>query len=174
MRIKSVTNRIQRSHLCPTVALLIFCWASVTTVAQAEDSGLQQPNKVGAAWVYSTQGEYNNVKLDLVDAIESYGMVVSYTAHAASMLERTSGAVGAMKKVYDFADILLFCKANTTYDLTLANPHNIVLCPYAIAVYSLREDKDTVYISFRKPNLNIPEWAVVHDMLEEIVSEVID
>ena len=133
-----------------------------------------QPNKSGAAWVYSTQGEYNNVRDDLVDAIESYGMVVSYTAHAAAMLERTAGAVGAIKQVYEFADILLFCKANTTYDLTLANPHNIVLCPYGIAVYSLREDKDTVYISFRKPNLNIPEWAAVHHLLEEIVSEVVD
>jgi len=156
---------IQRNSLISAAALLIF-WAACAT-AHAQDSDRQQAEKSGAAWVYSTQGEYHNVKQDLVDAIESYGMVVSYTAHAAAMLERTAGAVG-------FADILLFCKANTTYDLTLANPHNIVLCPYAIAVYSLREEKGRVYVSFRKPNLDIPEWAVVHQLLEEIVSEVID
>jgi len=164
--------RNQRKRFCSLAILLFFGAASVS--AQAGESAGLQPDKSGAAWVYKTQGEYHNVKEDLVDAIESYGMVVSYTAHAAAMLERTAGAVGAIKKVYDFADILLFCKANTTYDLTLANPHNIVLCPYAIAVYTLREDKDTVYISFRKPNLDIPEWAVVHQLLEEIVSEVIE
>jgi len=125
MLIKPVINRDQRSRLWPVIALFIFCSPALTT---ADDSGQQQPIKSGAAWVYSTQGEYHNIKQDLVDAIESYGMVVSYTAHAAAMLERTAGAVGAIKKVYDFADILLFCKANTTYDLTLANPHNIVLC----------------------------------------------
>lgn len=156
-----------------SIATLLFFYVACAGL-QANEPTSQQPDKSGAAWVYSTQGEYNNVRDDLVDAIESYGMVVSYTAHAAAMLERTAGAVGAIKQVYDFADILLFCKANTTYDLTLANPHNIVLCPYAIAVYSLREDKDTVYISFRKPNLDIPEWAVVHQLLEEIVSEVIE
>jgi uncharacterized protein (DUF302 family) len=174
MTIKPTTNRIQRGRCWLIAALLTLCAANLTAAAHAQNSGPQAPDKSGAAWVYSTQGEYNNVKLDLVDAIESYGMVVSYTAHAASMLERTSGAVGAMKQVYDFADILLFCKANTTYDLTLANPHNIVLCPYSISVYSLREEPGKVYLSFRKPDLYIPEWAVIHQMLEDIVSEVID
>ncbi len=156
-------------HFYLLVTLLAFLTASGTASAQR-----QQPEKTAVAWVYHTDGEYNNVRQDLVDAIESFGMVVSYTAHAASMFERTAGAVGAIKKVYDYADILLFCKANTGYELTLADPHNLVLCPYAIAVYSLREDKSTVYVSFRKPELDIPEYAAVLQLLEDIVSEVVD
>jgi len=151
------------------LALFVLLTASGTASAQR-----QQPEKTPVAWVYHTEGEYNNVRQDLVDAIESYGMVVSYTAHAASMFERTAKAVGAIKKVYDFADILLFCKANTGYELTLANPHNLVLCPYAIAVYSLRDDKNAIYVSFRKPDLAIPEYAAVLQLLEDIVSEVVD
>jgi uncharacterized protein (DUF302 family) len=154
------------------VSLIVGSLVSLSTIAQT--SSRQQPTKTGVAWVYSTQGEYGNVRQDLVDAIESYGMVVSYTAHAASMFQRTASAVGAIKQVYDFADILLFCKANASYELTLANPHAIILCPYSIAVYSLRKDKSTVYISFREPDLDIPEYAAIHQLLENIVSEVVD
>ena len=156
------------------VFLTIIVCSILSIPAIGYSATKQQPQKTGVAWVYHTQGEYNNVRQDLVDAIESYGMVVSYTAHAAAMFERTAGAVGAIKKVYDFADILLFCKANTGYQLTLADPHNLVLCPYAIAVYSLRDDKDTIYVSFRRPELNAPEYASVLQLLEDIVSEVVN
>jgi len=158
------------------VAALFISWIVATSAAgqTSPDSAGPQAEINGGAWIYRTAGEYHNVRDDLVDAIESYGMVVSYTAHTAAMLERTAEAVGAIKQVYAFADTLLFCKADLTYKLTLANPHNLVLCPYAIAVYSLRDDKDTVYISFRKPDLHVPEYAAVHQLLEDIVLQVIE
>jgi hypothetical protein len=180
-RIQFAVHRLYSPRRCifwPTAALLIAWVAAMSAWAQPEpaktNSDRPQAEINGGAWVYSTSGEYHNVRDDLVDAIESYGMVVSYTAHTAAMLERTAEAVGAIKKVYAFADTLLFCKADLTYKLTLANPHNLVLCPYAIAVYSLRDDKDTIYISFRKPDLHVPEYAAVHQLLEDIVLEVIE
>jgi hypothetical protein len=180
-RIQFAVHRLYspRRRLFRAAAALLISWvATMSAAAQIEsvtaDSAKPRAEIKGGAWVYSTTGEYHNVRDDLVDAIESYGMVVSYTAHTAAMLERTAEAVGAIKKVYAFADTLLFCKADLTYKLTLANPHNLVLCPYAIAVYSLRDDKDTIYISFRKPDLHVPEYAAVHQLLEDIVLEVIE
>ena len=172
------TRRPYRRTFWPAAALLISWLVAMSASGQTSpvntDSARPQAEINGGAWVYSTSGEYHNVRDDLVDAIESYGMVVSYTAHTAAMLERTAEAVGAIKQVYAFADTLLFCKADLTYQLTLANPHNLVLCPYAIAVYTLRNNSDTVYISFRKPDLHIPEYAAVHQLLEDIVLEVIE
>ncbi len=163
--------------LRPAATLFIFWVTALSASAQTEpaiDPARPQAEIIGGAWVYSTEGEYHNVREDVVDAIQSYGMVVSYTAHAAAMLERTAEAVGAIKRVYAFADTLLFCKADLTYQLTLAHPHSLVLCPYAISVYSLRDDEDTIYISFRKPDLHIPQYAPVHQLLEDIVLEAIE
>ena len=159
----------------PAATLLLAWLAAMSAGAQtAPVSSTPQAEIIGGAWVYSTAGEYHNVREDVIDAIQSYGMVVSYTAHAAAMLERTAEAVGAIKQVFAFADTLLFCKADLTYELTLSNPHNLVLCPYAISVYALRDDEDTIYISFRKPDLHIPQYAAVHQLLEDIVLEAIE
>jgi hypothetical protein len=127
----------------------------------------------GGAWVYSTSGDYHDVKADLVDAIESRGIVISYTAHAASMLQRTADAVGALGKAYDNADILLFCKADLTYELTIKNPHNLSMCPYSVSVYTLAKELDTVYLSIRAPDLNVPEYRPIHELLVEIVQETL-
>ena len=119
--------------------ILTFCLAFSFVPLRAEEPS-PQPNVIGAAWIYSVTGEYEDVKADLVAAIESRGIVISYVAHAASMLQRTSEAVGAVGKAYDRADILLFCKADLTYQLTIKNPHNLVLCPYSVSVYTLAGD----------------------------------
>lgn len=128
----------------------------------------------GGAWVYKTAGDYQTVRADLVDAIESRGIVISYTAHAASMLQRTASAVGALGKAYDNADILLFCKADLTYELTRKNPHNLALCPYSISVYTLARDWENVYLSIRAPDPQVPEYTPIHELLVEIVQETLD
>ena len=146
--------------------LLSFC-------VTAEEHETPTPKVIGAAWVYSTAGDYLDVKADLVDAIESRGIVISYTAHAASMLQRTASAVGALGKAYDHADILLFCKADLAYSLTIKNPHNISLCPYSIAIYTLASDWETVFLSIRAPDPRVPEYAPIQKLLEDIIGETL-
>ena len=152
--------------------ILTFCLAFSFVPLRAEEPS-PQPNVIGAAWIYSVTGEYEDVKADLVAAIESRGIVISSVAHAASMLQRTSEAVGAVGKAYDRADILLFCKADLTYQLTIKNPHNLVLCPYSVSVYTLAGDWEHVYLGIRAPEQNVPEYAAVHHLLVDIVNETI-
>ena len=152
--------------------ILTFCLALSGALVYAEEPP-PQPNVIGAAWVYTVTGEYEDVKTDLVAAIESRGIVISYVAHAASMLQRTSDAVGAVGKAFDRADILLFCKADLTYQLTIKNPHNLVLCPYSVSVYTLAGDWEHVYLGIRAPEQNVPEYAAVHQLLVDIVNETI-
>jgi uncharacterized protein (DUF302 family) len=144
----------------------------VASPVLAEDSITHEVS--GGAWVYRTTGNFQDVKADLVDAIESRGIVISYIAHAANMLERTADAVGALSRAYSNADILLFCKADLTYDLTVKNPHNLPLCPYSVSVYTLAKELDTVYLSIRAPDPGVPEYGPVHELLVEIVQETLD
>ena len=156
-----------------TQSLAALFYLSVLSASVAAQT-LPKPQIMGAAHVYSTEGNFQDVKTDLVDAIESRGIVISYSAHAASMLARTSEAVGASAKTYDNAEILLFCKADLTYDLTSANPHNLVLCPYSISIYTLQHSPNTIYLSIRRPDLEVAEYASVHSLLESIIAETLD
>jgi len=151
----------------------IFTALLLSPLASAGEQTALTPRIIGPAWVYTTKGDYHDVKSDLVDAISSRGIVVSYTAHAASMLQRTADAVGAVGKAYDHADILLFCKADTTYSLTIKNPHNITLCPYSISIYTLANDWENVFISIRAPDPNVPEYAPIQELLEGIISDTL-
>lgn len=127
----------------------------------------------GASWVYPAPGDFQDVKADLIDAIESRGLVVSYTAHTASMLQRTAEAVGAMDQVYSFGDTLLFCSADLTYKLTMANPHNMSLCPYSISVYTLMKETGVVYLSIRAPVKGVSEYEAIHELLEGIIYDTV-
>ena len=147
----------------PGLALLL-----VAGPLQAQ--ALPKPEIIGSSWVYRTQGLYHNVRDDLIGAIEDEGLVISYTAHLASMLRRTADATGAEVQVYDNAQSLLFCKADLTYELTVRNPHNITLCPYSISIYTLREAPDTVYLAIRSPDLEQPDYAAIHQLLEQIIA----
>jgi uncharacterized protein (DUF302 family) len=153
--------------------LLLFASLVVAASGFATEEQQPVPFMSGGAWIYSTTGSYLDVRADLVDAIESRGIVISYTAHAASMLQRTAEAVGAIGKAYDNADILLFCKADLTYQLTIKNPHNLALCPYSVSIYTLASDAGTVYLSIRAPEPSVPEYTPVHELLVEIVTETI-
>ncbi len=88
-------------------------------------------------------------------------------------MHRTAAAVGAVCKAYDRADILLFCKADLTYALTIKNPHNLALCPYSISVYTLASDWERVYLSIRAPEQSVPEYAAVHELLVDIIQDTI-
>ena len=158
------------SRLAPFA--LILALLQLPTWAATETAPLQF-KVAGATWVYPTPGDFQDVKADLVDAIESRGLVVSYIAHTASMLQRTAEAVGAIEQTYDFADTLLFCKADLTYKLTVANPHNMPLCPYSISVYTLMKEPGVVYLAIKAPPAGLPEYEPIHQLLEDIIYDTV-
>ncbi len=131
-----------------------------------------EPVKTGGAWVYSVEAEFDDVKDSLVDAIESQGMVISYVSHADAMLSRTASTIGG-KVVYSDAEVLLFCKANLAHRLVEANPHNLVLCPYAMSVYALAGEPARIYVGIRAPQTNVAEYQAVHELLVGVITEAL-
>jgi uncharacterized protein (DUF302 family) len=132
------------------------------------------PKIIGSALVFSTEGDFDNVKQDLILTIEDQGMVISYTSHASTMLERTADAVGSKAGIYDKAEIVLFCKASLSHNMVNENPHNIVMCPYAVSIYTLKREKDRVYLSIRQPAVVDIHYAPIYEMLIGIIRQTIE
>ena len=123
--------------------------------------------------VFSTESSFEDAKEDLLAAIEANGLVVSYSSHAKTMLENTAEIAGVTMPVYDDAEIILFCKADLSHALVGASPHNIVLCPYAIAIYVSHNEPEKVYLNFREPDASVPETMSIKALLLSIIEEVI-
>lgn len=127
---------------------------------------------------YSTVGEVEDVKDNLVFAITNRGMVINNVSHVGEMLERTGKDLGATRQVFVHADILEFCSATVSRQTMEADPHNIVFCPYAISVYALPAEPKKVYVSYRRPLKRGPGGAEqalepVEKLLGDIVREAL-
>ncbi len=133
------------------------------------------PKVIGQAVVWQVEADYQDVRDDLQDAIESRGMVVSYISHAKAMLDRTGKDLGYQDSVYpQGAEIFLFCKADISQKLVRVNPHHVVLCPYAIAVYDIAGEPGKVYLSYRVPPANTPEYMPVEKLLREMIESIVE
>ena len=100
---------------------------------------------------YSLQGDFADVKADVTDAIINQGLVVDFEADVGDMLQRTSQDVGATKKVYQNAVMLMFCSAKYTREAVEADSNNIMFCPYSIMVFELADAPGTVHVGYRPP-----------------------
>jgi hypothetical protein len=94
---------------------------------------------------------------------------VNYTAHIADMLQRTGADIGASRAVYGNAEIIEFCSASLSRKMMEADPHNIVLCPFAISIYTLPGEKNTTWVAYRKPQGAAAK--LVEPLLSEIAAE---
>ncbi len=128
--------------------------------------------------LYSVQGSFEDVRDDLELAITGRGIKINNIAYIGRMLARTAKEVGATRQVFVEAQAFEFCSATVSRATMEANPHNIVFCPYVIAVYVLPEEPDRVYIAYRRPELvgdaaSRRALAAVDKLLADIVAEVV-
>lgn len=126
------------------------------------------------ARVFSTEGSFEDAKDDLLEAIASNGLVISYTSHAKTMLDNTAEVSSVKGSVYSDAEILLFCKADLSHKLVAGNPHNIVLCPYSIAIYVLTAEPERVYLSFPSVQTSDEEIKALTKPIEELLISIIE
>lgn len=161
---------MKRITLPSLLLLLIACSQQPDALTAAENNHENSPDYVN---IFSTEAEFDDAKADLLFAIEGKGMVVSYTSHAQEMLDRTADVAGTVTPVYGHSEIILFCKSDLSHKLVNANPHNIVLCPYAIAIYTLHGKPGTTYLSFREPPASEPTTAAIRQLMVDVIEEVI-
>ena len=102
---------------------------------------------------YKKAGKFEDVVEAVRLSITEQGLVVNNVSHIGKMLARTGKDLGAGKSIYLHAQALEFCSATVSRATMEADPHNIVFCPYIIAVYELSEEPGQIYLSYRRPEI---------------------
>lgn len=130
--------------------------------------------------VKTTSGNFDDVRDDVVNAIESRGIKINHTNYIADMLERTGKDLGATRQVYVKGEQVEFCKSNLSRAQMEADPGNMVFCPYIISVYTTPADPGKVHVAYRKPLAPGAGQATqqalkdIEGLLGEIVAEVVE
>ena len=103
--------------------------------------------------VYPVEGEFDEVKDLILEAITEQGLQVSGTLHISDMLNRTAGALGVEQAAYQQAESIEFCSAKISHIMTQADPRNLVVCPFTVAIYVLPTSPQTVQVAFSRPRI---------------------
>ncbi|BBO99989.1 DUF302 domain-containing protein [Sulfuriferula nivalis] len=129
--------------------------------------------------IYQTQGDFETVRDSIVSSVEGRGLKINHINHISEMLARTGKDLGASKEVYLNAEQIEFCSATLSRSMMEADPTNIMVCPYSIAVYNLPAQPNMIYVSYRKPPVvkarsSREIFKQVEQLLNDIITEGID
>lgn len=121
---------------------------------------------------------YDDVKMDLEQAIEHKGLTIGTTGNLGDMLERTRAAVGAGPAVYKSAHFLQFCSAVLAHKLAAADPRNIGHCPFVMFIYQTAANPGEIVIGYRRIDrtgsaATMAALAEVEAVYEAIAAEVV-
>jgi uncharacterized protein (DUF302 family) len=117
---------------------------------------------------YQFDGDFEDATFGVESAIIDQGLVIDYVSHVGEMLSRTRGDVGSDTKIFDAAEIYVFCSAVLSRKMMEADPMNIAHCPYSIFV---ADRGGEVTIGYR----NYPSGPMqeVQALLDTIVQEAL-
>lgn len=118
------------------------------------------------ATTYPFDGSFDDATFAVESAIIDRGLVIDYRSHVGEMLNRTGADVGSDARVYDSADVFLFCSAVLSRKVMEVDPLNIAQCPYGIFV---TDREGQVAVGYR----HLPEGAMqeVQALLDTIARE---
>ncbi len=116
------------------------------------------------------EGSFADTRDAVVMAIENRGLVINLVSHIGEMLERTGQDLGTGQKLYEDAEIIEFCSAQLSRQMMALDPHNIVLCPFTLAIYTLPGQTGQTWVGYRRPSGAAA--AIVEPLLEDILREV--
>ncbi|WP_299690550.1 DUF302 domain-containing protein [uncultured Tateyamaria sp.] len=121
------------------------------------------------AIVVPFDGSFDDATFAVESAIVDRGLVIDYVSHVGDMLNRTGSDVGSETKLFEAADIFIFCSAVLSREVMEADPMNIAHCPYGIFV---AERDGAVMVGYR--DYPDGEMAKVEDLLQSIVAEAVE
>lgn len=119
----------------------------------------------------ASRGNFVDTRDAVVTAIENRGLVINTTSHIGEMLDRTGSDLGKARRIYEQAEILEFCSAALSRQMMEAEPHEIVNCPFTIAVYTLAGETGTTWVGYRRPQGKSVQ--VLERLLADIVAEAL-
>lgn len=148
------------------------------------------------------EDDFANIKEDITLAITGQGLVIAHHSDVSTMLNRTAMDLASqafntitniipspfsnnrarIKTTYNHGLVIEFCSASLSAQTTKADPNNILLCPFSIAIFQLRNEPNQVHVSYLRlskfadeNNLaSVKALQAVENMLASIVSEALD
>jgi uncharacterized protein (DUF302 family) len=117
---------------------------------------------------YSFDGSFEDATFSVESAIIGRGYVIDYVSHTGAMLARTAEDVGSDVKLFEAADIFLFCSAQLSREVMEADLMNIAHCPYGIFVADM--DGEVVIGHRTYPE---GEMQKVQALLGEIIEDAV-
>jgi uncharacterized protein (DUF302 family) len=125
-----------------------------------------QPLMAEDVHVTKFDGSFGDAAFAVESAIVGKGLVIDHVSHVGDMLNRTGLDVGSDEKLFDNADIFIFCSAVVSREVMEADPMNIAHCPYGVFV---AEREGEVMVGYR----DYPGGSMqpVEDLLADIVAE---
>ena len=141
-------------------ALIAAALVTAPAIASAQESD---------ATTYPFDGSFEDATFAVENAIISEGLVIDHVSHVGEMLARTGADVGSDVKIFDGADVYLFCSANLSRKVMEADPMNLRFCPYSVFVM----DRDgTVTVGYR----NMPQGPMqeVQALLDKIAKTALE
>ena len=110
------------------------------------------PLLASAGEIFSVRinADFPSVRSEVVEAIESSGLIVTATIPFNQMLERTASDLGKKRSPYAQAEIVQFCSARLAWQLIEEAPENLTLCPLSIAVFEIH-GQSGVQLAYRVP-----------------------
>lgn len=141
---------------------------SAVTAVFAASAAMAASHGGDQATTYNFDGSFDDATFAVENAIVGQGLVVDYTSHVGDMLARTGEDVGSDVKLFEAADVFLFCSAVVSRKVMEADPMNIAHCPYGVFV---AERDGEVMIGYR----NYPDGPMqeVQALLDTIVQDAL-
>lgn len=115
-------------------------------------------------------GSFEDATFSVENAIINRGLVIDFVSHVGDMLNRTGGDVGSEVRLFDAADIFVFCSAEVSRQVMEADPGLIAQCPYGIFV----TDREGQVEIGHKLYADDSPMQMVEDMLAAIVEEALE
>lgn len=100
--------------------------------------------------MHRVAGTFSDLHDRAIFAIEGKGLTVSQVAKVGEMLRRTAGDLGLGEPPYGDAEVIEFCSASLSRAVVEADPRYLAVCPYSIALYTLRADPGYVHVGYRR------------------------
>ncbi len=119
------------------------------------------------------EGEYEEVLSTVKEVIKGKGINIAHTLPAGDMLGRTGPSFNIKTKVFLHAESIEFCSAKVSHKLALANPENIILCPFTISVYVLSSDPKQVRLSTRTPFIIDDASKTAVSEMQQLIDDII-
>ena len=119
------------------------------------------------------EGNFHDVSASVRSAINGKGLNIANVLHASDMLHRTGPAFGYSNNTYLDAETYEFCSASISHKLARQHPDNIVLCPFTISVYVVKDEPNMVRLSYRIPTGKPGSQEVVKEVVD-LVQSIVD